>query len=283
LPQDLPSGVYAVQVVMPNVTGFPVFGDSIVSNPQYLRVAPAPTARFRISSEKLICRQETSPASFGSDEVRVRVRAYPVIANGSELTLGEEQLYDSPEFGNLDSHNDRAMAATLFEQAGPIDGVFLTLTAYEIDSDKAYREQIDSFTKAFLHYLKIALALIGGAITASAIAVGAKQLLAMALAHPVILAIAAAVVLVVLLVLATWAPADLLIEDALGFTLADLDDLTHADRPMPVIGPYMTQQGLKVTVTPQEKAPTQYKEYREYRSDAEDSRYGVVLRYNRIA
>jgi hypothetical protein len=155
--------------------------------------------------------------------------------------------------------------------------------AFEIDSEKAYRDQINSFTDAFLHYLKIALKLIAGAITASAIAVGAKALLAMALAHPVILAIAAAVVLIVLLVLAAWAPADLLVEDALGFTLADLDELTNADLPMPVFTPYTTQQGIKVEVTPLEKGPAQYKEYREYRSDAEDSRYGLVLRYNRIA
>ena len=283
MPPDLPSGVYGIQVVLPNVTGFPVFGNQIVSNMQFVRLSPPPTARFRISSEMLVCRGETAPAAFGSDEVRVRVRAYPVIANLNELTLGDEQAYDSPEFGDVDSHEDRPMVATLFDQPGLVDGVFLTIMAFEIDSERAYREQIDSFTDAFLHYLKITLKILAGAITAGAVAMGAKELLAMALAHPVILAIAAAVVLVVLLVLAAWAPADLLIEDALAFTLADLDDITNGNLPMPVIGPFTTQQGLKVTVAGIEKGPLHYKEYREYHSTVEDSWYGIRLRYDRIA
>ena len=36
------------------------------------------------------------PAWFGSDEVRVRVRAYPITASLTDLTLGDEQAYDSP-------------------------------------------------------------------------------------------------------------------------------------------------------------------------------------------
>jgi hypothetical protein len=38
-----------------------------------------------------------------------------------------------------------------------------------------------------------------------------------------------------------------------------------------------------VKVVPLEKIPTQYRERREYRSDEEDSRYEIVLRYNRVA
>jgi hypothetical protein len=283
VPPDLPSGIYGIQVVVPNVSGFPVFGDFIISNLQFMRLTPPPTSRFRIASETLGARQETSPASFGSDEVRVRVRAYPVTANLTQLTLGAEQAFDSPEFGDVDSGDVRQMQAVLFDQPGPVDGVVMTIMGHEIDSEKAYRDQINSFTDAFLHYLKIALAGISASVTAAAVAVGVKALLSFALAHPVILAIAAAVVLIVILILAAWAPADLLIEDSLGFTLADLDALTSTDLPMPVIAPYTTQQGIKVKVVPLEKIPTQYRERREYRSDEEDSRYEIVLRYNRVA
>jgi hypothetical protein len=52
---------------------------------------------------------------------------------------------------------------------------------------------------------------------------------------------------------------------------------------MPPAIEYKTQDGIKVKVTPLEKIPTQYKEKREYISDAEDSRYEIVLRYNRVA
>jgi hypothetical protein len=211
------------------------------------------------------------------------VRSYPIIANLTELTLGDEQAFDSPEFGDLDSGDRRQMQAVLFDQTGPIDGVVMTIMGHEIDSEKAYREQINSFTDAFLHYLKITLAAIAAAITAGAFAVGVKSLLSFALAHPIILAIAAAVVLVVLLILAAWAPADIIIEDSLGFTVSDLDALTNSDLPIPAIDQYVSQQGIKVKVVPLEKIPTQYKERREYRSDEEDSRYEIVLRYNRVA
>jgi hypothetical protein len=283
VPADLPPAVYAVQVAVPNVSGFPVFGNTIVSNSQFIRVVPPPTSRFRIASETLGARQETSPASFGSDEVRVRVRAYPIIASLTNLTLGGEQAFDSPEFGDLDSGDVRQMQAVLFDQSGPVDGLVMTIMGFEIDSEKAYREQINSFTDAFLHYLKIALAGIAASITAGAFAVGVKDLLKFALSHPIILAIAAAVVLVVILILAAWAPADLLIEDSLGFTLSDLDALTSADLPVPETTQYVSQQGIKVKVVPLDKIPTQYRERREYRSDEEDSRYEIVLRYNRVA
>jgi len=131
--------------------------------------------------------------------------------------------------------------------------------------------------------LKITLAAIAAAITAGAFAVGVKSLLSFALAHRIILAIAAAVVLVVLLILAAWAPADIIIEDSLGFTVSDLDALTNTDLPIPATEQYVSQQGIKVKVVPLEKIPTQYKERREYRSDEEDSRYEIVLRYNRVA
>ena len=283
VPADLPPAVYSVQVAVPNVSGFPILGDPIVSNSQFIRVAPSPTSRFRIASETLAASQETSPASFGSDEVRVRIRAYPIIASLTDLTLGDEQAFHSPEFEDVDSGDVRQMQAVLFEQSSPIDGLVMTIMGFEIDSEKAYREQINSFTDAFLHYLKITLAGIAAAISAGAFAVGVKDLLKFALSHPIILAIAATVVLVVILILAAWAPADLLIEDALGFTLSDLDALTNTDLPLPEVAPYVSQQGIKVKATPLEKVPTQYRERREYVSDEEDSRYEIVLRYNRVA
>lgn len=291
VPADLPPAVYSVQVAVPNVSGFPAFGDTIVSTPQFIRVVPAPTSRFRIASETLTAREETSPAFFGSDEVRVRVRAYPIVASLTDLTLGDEQAFDSPEFGNVDSGDVRQMQAVLFEQKGPIDGLVMTIMGFEIDSEKAYREQINSFTDAFLHYFKIAFAAIRDAIIAAigigTVLVGLKDalkfLLKFALSHYIILGIAAAAVLVVVVILAAWAPADVIIADALGFTLSDLDALTNTDLPVPEIAEYVSQQGIKVRAVPLEKIPTQYRERREYRSDKEDSRYEIVLRYNRVA
>lgn len=282
VPGDLPPAVYAVQIVLPNVSGIPELGDPIVSNTQFVRVVPAESARFTITSEALVAREETSPAFFGSDEVRVRVRAYPVTFGLTELVLGDEMAFDSPEFEDLDSGDQRDMTALLFAHQAPIDAMFMSITGFEIDSEKAYREQINSFTEAFLHYLKIALAAIGAGLGGAALAVGLKDLLALGLAHPIVLLIAAALVVTVIVFLAWWAPADEIISDSIGLTVADLAELTSADVPLPAPSEYTTASGIKVRVTPVEKLPSQYRERREYISDEEDSRYEIELRYNRV-
>jgi hypothetical protein len=283
VPDDAPPGVYTVQIVMPNVSGFPDFGDTIFSNVEYIQVVPSSTARFQISSETLHAREETSPAFFGSDEVRVRVSAFPITATLTDLILGDEQRFDSPEFGDVDSGETRDMTAVLFHQDAPIAGVAMVITGYEIDSEKAYRDQINSFTDAFLHYVKIALAAIATGLGAGALALGLKDLIKLGLAHPIILAIAAAVTLAVIIFVALWAPADLIIEDSLGLTTLDLAALTNANLPLPSPSNHTSQQGIKVTVAPLEKIPNQYRERRDYRSDDEDSIYQITFRYNRVA
>ncbi len=281
VPDDLPSGVYSVQIAMPNETGIPTLGNPILSNEEFIRIAPPSTARFQIASEKLRARKETAPAFFGSDEVRVRVSAFPITATLTRLLLGAEQRFDSPEFTDVDSGDVREMKAVLFSHQQPIDGVVLTILGFEIDSEKAFEKQIDSFTDAFYEYLKEAITEIGKALTTAGI--GPKDVLKFGLKHPIVLAIAAAVVLAVLIFVALWAPADLIIEDEIGLTVTDLDELTSFAFPSPGISEYTTPGDIEVKVTPLGKAPSEYREFREYRSDDEDSNYEVFLRYNRVA
>jgi len=283
VPADLPPGVYSIQIVMPNVTGFANLAGSIVSNTQFIEVIPPPTARFQIASEILYARKETAPVFPGSDEVRVRVSAFPITATLTSLILGEEQRFNSPEYGDVDSGEIRDMTAVLFQQSAPLDGVVIAITGYEIDSDKAYRDQINNFTDAFHQYLKIALEAIARALNKAADLLGVRKLIDLGLAHPVILAIASAVTLGVIAFLALWAPADLIIEDALGLTIMDLVTLTNANLPLPSLSSHTSQQGLRVNVTPLEKIPTQYRERREYVSNEEESRYEITFRYNRVA
>lgn len=282
VPDDLPSAVYGIQVVMPNVSPFPNLGPTLTSNQEFIAVVPPPGARFTIASEEIVAREETSPASFGSDEVRVRVRAYPVTLSGTALVLGTEQAFDSPEFGDMDSGDRRAMSAVLFGNQDPIDGVVMTIMGHEIDSERAYREQIDSFTDAFLDYMKIALAAVVAGAAAGALAIGIKGLLTLALAHPILLAIAAAVLIAVVLILAAWAPADPIIADTIGLTLLDLAALTNANLPLPAASTALSIENITININPLGKLPNQYRERREYVSSAEDSRYEIVLRYNRV-
>jgi hypothetical protein len=282
VPDDLSPGVYAVQIVLPNVSGIPELPDPILSNPQFVNVVPPETARFTITSETLTAREETSPATFGSDEVRVRVRAYPVTATATELLLGEEQAFDSGEFGDMDSGETRDMTALLFSHQAPIDAMFMSILGFEIDSETAYEEQIDSFTEALYHYGEIALKAIAAGAGAAALAIGLKDLLLLGLAHPFIVVIALVAVAVVVTVLSLWAPADPIIVDNIGLTAVDLATLAGGGSPPPAPSEYPTAAGIQVKVTPLEKTPTQYRERREYISSEEDSRYEIVLRYNRV-
>ncbi len=80
---------------------------------------------------------------------------------------------------------------------------------------------------------------------------------------------------------ALWAPADPIIEDSIGPTIQDLVQLTSVNFPLPAPSEYVGPQGIKVKVTPLEKITHQYRERRDYVSDDEESRYEIVLRYNR--
>jgi hypothetical protein len=59
--------------------------------------------------------------------------------------------------------------------------------------------------------------------------------------------------------------------------------LTSVNSPLPLPSEHTTPQGIKVKVTPLDKITQQYREKREYASDDEESRYEIVLRYNRVA
>jgi hypothetical protein len=160
--------------------------------------------------------------------------------------------------------------------------MFMSILGFEIDSETAYEEQIDDFTDALYHYGEIALKAIAAGVGAAALAIGLKDLLLLGLAHPVIAVIALVAVVVVITVLSLWAPADPIIVDNIGLTSVDLAALTSAASPLPAPSEYPTPTDIRVKVTPLDKTPTQYRERREYISSEEDSRYEIVLRYNRV-
>ena len=59
VPIDLPPGIYEFNVKVPNLTGIPSLGPFLVSNIELLRVNVPSSARFKIVSEKLHCKDET--------------------------------------------------------------------------------------------------------------------------------------------------------------------------------------------------------------------------------
>jgi hypothetical protein len=281
VPDDLPPGLYEFQVLVPNVGGVPGWGDVLFSDGQRITVVVPSTARFQIASETLHCVDETSPAFFGSDELGLKILAVPLFP---DLTSGEGQSPNGGEpirFGDVDSGDTRGLDHLLFSQQQPIAGAALSIMGFEVDGEAAFENQIDSFTDAFIDMLKDEIAFLKDHLKE----VGAlvEKLAEKGLAGAIAGAIAIAVVLAVDVFVALWAPADLIIEDAIGPTTLDLVELTSVNFPLLLPSEHITPQGIKVKVTPLDKIPQQYRERREYISDDEGSRYEIVLRYNRVA
>lgn len=276
VPDDLPPGIYELQLAMANNTGLPLFGPTVLSNVEYLNVAPPPTARFQIVAERMRARQETSPASLGSDEVALTFLAAELLPDGSTGPL--QKL--AKRFGDVDSGENRTIEQAIFAQTQAALGMALAVIGFEVDSERAFNRQIDDFQEAFVDYLSRAWDKLREALTAGAgAAIKALGFVKGAIA----VAIAAVIGVAVVAAVAYWAPADLIMEDAVGFSTIELAELTNVGVPTGGIVRGRSSQDLEVVVTPLGKAALTYNEFREYVSDDEDSRYEVYLRYNRLA
>jgi hypothetical protein len=281
VPDDLPPGLYSITVMVPNVVPVPGWGDVLFSNGERINVIPSSAARFQIASETLHCINETGSTSFGSDDVGIKILAVPLFP---DLTSGEAQVPNGGEpirFGDVDSGETRGMDHLLFTHQQPIAGAALSILGFEVDGEDAFEDQIDSFTAAFIDILKDQIAFLKDHLKEVSAIV--EKLAEEGLAGAIAAAVAIAVVLVIDVFVALWAPADLIIEDAIGPTNLDLVELTSVNFPLPLPTEHVTPQGIKVKVNPLDKIPQQYRERREYISDDEESRYEIVLRYNRIA
>jgi hypothetical protein len=279
VPEDLPPAVYQIQVVVPNVTGIDTFGDSLVSNVEFINVTPPPSARFQIASERLIARAETSPAWWGSDEVRIRVIAKPLLL---DLTTGDAQMTDI-SLDDVDSGEARNIPRALFAQQQPMLAVAISVLGHEVDSEDAYEKMITSFTDIFIDLIEKEAAFIASSLAALG---GAALLGKLGPVGWLAAAIAAAITLAIDVIIALWAPADLIIEDSLGATTTDLVALTSASAPAPDPRTFTTEGGIVVNVNktiPPVKIPLEYHETREYVSEDEGSRYEITYRYNRLA
>jgi len=274
VPDDLPPGIYELQLALPNTTGIPSLGAIILSNIEFINVLPPSTARFQIVAERLHAREETSPASFGSDEVALTILAAALLPDG---TTGPIQRLDR-RFEDVDSQEDRNIDTVIFANGESIAGMAMSVIGFEVDSERAFREQLRTFSDAFVDFVELVwnefreelISGAGGVIKALGLLKGA-----------IAIAIAAVVAAAVIAVVAYWAPADLIIDDAIGYSVIELAELTNANVPSPGFGHFDSPNGLEINLTPLEKGALTYREFREYVSDEEDSRYEIYFRYNR--
>lgn len=282
VPDDLAPRVYQIQVVVPNVTGVAALGPELSSNAEFINVIPPATARFQIVTESIYARKETSPDWLGSDEVGLHVLAVPLFADGSFGAV-QEQKYSDIQDVDFDSGTRRDITRKVFEHDQPILGLVLSILGYEIDSQRAYNQQITASTDYFVDLVKQQAVYISAAVSALG---GAAALAHLGWYGALVIGIAVAVTLAIDLIVALWAPADLIIQDALGLTISDLAALTSVNLPAPGPSSFTTEDDIVVNVNktiPPLKLPLEYHETREYVSDDQDSRYELTCRYNRVS
>lgn len=281
VPPDLPPGLYEFNIKVPNITGIASLGSHMRSNTEFLRVNVPAGARFRIVSETLHAEKETSPAGWGSDEIGLFFLTTGLRADGSFTELQSV----TTERGDVDSDETRSLDCVLLkpeQQDGPIPLSLITtvVLGYEIDNYSTYVQQLTSYVDALLDVMKSVWLLV----VAEGAAIGAYMGLAIGgpIGALIGAAIGAALGLILLPIVAAWAPADLVIHDLYVLSMGDISMLTDGNYPSPDPQAY-TSEGIEVQALAEEKGAAHYLERRKYRCDDEDSEYHILLRYTRVA
>jgi hypothetical protein len=283
VPVDLAPNNYQIQVIVPNITGNSVFGPELVSNAEFITVIVPATARFQIVTETINCREETSPAWIGSDEVGLHTLAFPLDLNLQPIVPVQEEKFTDIQDVDFDSGTHRDITRIVFRHDQPILALVMSVMGYEIDSQRAYDQQITSQTDFFIDIVKKEAVFIGAALAALG---GISALTSLGPIGAIVAGIALLVTVGVDIIIARWAPADLIIQDSIGLTITDLAKLTSANEPAPDPTTFTTEDGIVVNVNktiPPRKLPLEYHETREYVCDSQDSRYELTYRFNRIA
>ncbi|MET0314876.1 MAG: hypothetical protein ABW275_10830 [Hansschlegelia sp.] len=240
----LPAGLYLVTVIVDNVTG--VVWDSHVpptlqTNSLTVRIEPDANVIYRIWSDGGRCIDETG--GLGSDEiwwdafvghmVPSEIPVDPSTPSPPAATTTTRVSFPHGPWDDMDSGESAgAFSIDLFKDAFKLGGVVVIgLIGFEVDSESAAQDQIDSFGEAYWEALKAVATVASGAEgMASAIA----DIAAIGLtATLIIVAVIAAVVLISLCFWAAWAPADLIALDIFAFDALKGWDLTDPKKPLP--------------------------------------------------
>ena len=283
VPNDLSPGIYTIQVVLPNITGIDVFGTELVSNVEFINVIPAPTSRFQVVIEAIYARKETSPDWLGSDEVGLHTMAFPMDLMFQPIEPMQEQAFQDLQGVEFDTGTGRDVTRIVFQHDQPILAMVLAVLGHEVDSQRYYDQMLRSQAKYFWDLVKEQAVYIGAAIAALG---GISALLKLGTIGLIAAGIALLITIGVDVIIALWAPADLIIQDSIGLSITDLARLTSANAPPPGSSTYTTEDDIVVNVNtsiPPVKRPLEYVEVREYVSDAQDSRYELRFRYNHVA
>ncbi|MEN4011502.1 MAG: hypothetical protein ROW48_05670 [Bellilinea sp.] len=288
----LPPGFYLVTVEVDNVLSAVYAGGvapKLKSNTLYLQVEPDPNINFHFWSEHGRCYEETD--GLGSDEIWFDawvVNFVPAAMPSGKHTLGpvKHVEFDRGAWDDMDSGEDSgSYSADIWNGSFNRGVVAAGLIGFEVDSEAAARDQIRDFGSAFAHYLENVWA---GAIAAEGAAASIAKMISLTLTQGLIaLAAIAAVILIVGLFWAAWAPADRIAVDLMIMDARAAWDLTSPRGQLPPVERYQFEE-VSTSHNPRPKGPDTPSTVRyvvEHRyttpEDGEDSDYGITFQLTR--
>jgi hypothetical protein len=241
-PLPLPAGMYAITVLVDNVTGVSFDGSvppKLESNRLLIKIEPDVNVRYKLWSERGRCIQETW--GWGGDEIwwdafvgHAVPKREPSGNLKPELKDVNHVEFPRPPWEDMDSgessgpYSKDLFGPAAFELGGV---VAVGLIGFEVDDEDSAKEQLQNFSAAFWKAIK---AIIPAVVVASGSGFLAVVFKAIALSLALYLAAAVAAVIVAAAWLwASWAPADLISLDVFTFDALKAWDATDLQKPLP--------------------------------------------------
>lgn len=284
----LPPGLYTVTIEVDNLLAAVYAGGvapRLKTNALILQVEPDPNVRFHFWSEQGHCYEETD--GLGSDEIWFDAWVAHLIP--AAMPTGKHTLepvkhieFDRAAWDDMDSGEDAGgYSADLWNGSFNRGFMIAGLIGFEVDSEAAARDQIRDFGSAFVHYLE---SIWSGALAAEGAAASIAKMISLTLSQGLIaLAVIAAILLIVGLAWAAWAPADRIAMDLITLNARAAWDLTSKNGQFPPVERYRFEE-VKTSHNPRPKAPdtpssVRYVAEHRYTTPeaGEDSDYGITF------
>jgi hypothetical protein len=273
-----------------NYLGEPEIPEKLRSRWHPLIVRPKEDITYRITLDRLRCIEETDGAfgsTWGSDEVALTVLT-GLIRKGSDPSRPEDFVIESPDVENpiwrdkdVNSGSPWLSIDKIIHSGQMPDVLAFYILGHEVDSEKAYKEQLDSFGKNFKEIWKTIFEFV--VKNWAAISKGIEELASQIGNYytVIVVAVIAVITLAITIFIALWAPPDLIIADMISLTPEQIHFLTWPENPLPPSKVLPKMQGIRRKVDPINKIGNLYRERRWYRSNHQDSRYEMDIKLER--
>ncbi len=288
----LPPGLYNVWIEVNNVLSAVYAGGvapRLKSNTLILQIEPDPNIPFHFWSENGRCYEETD--GLGSDEIWFDAWVAHLIP--ASMPSGKHTLspvkhveFNRDAWDDMDSGEDAGAYSADFWNGSFQRGLMVVgLIGFEVDSESAAKDQLRDFGSAYVHYLE---SIWQAAIAAEGTAASIAKMISLTLTQGlIVLAVVAALILIVGLFWAAWAPADRIAVDLITLDARKAWDLTSPHHQFPPVERYQFEE-VTTTHNPKPKAPDTPSTVRhivEHRyvtpEDGEDSDYGITFQLTR--